>query len=133
MGAGRERSRGGAPATKLAAYLAVAQAHAQWLSPDLKPTIEARQSSFADGVDGAISAWVAAGRNCILGQELTPEGEGVRADLVEASKLRELGAGEKFDVLSPREACEVQKQIAQTRRVPKGKWRMGRSVLKRAW
>ena len=43
------------------------QAHAPWRSPDLKPKIEANQSSVVEGVDGAISAWVADERNRIWG------------------------------------------------------------------
>ena len=54
-----------------------------------------------EGVDGAISAWVAGECNRILGQESTPEEDEVHADLVEADKLRGLDAWEKFDV-SPR-------------------------------
>ena len=54
-----------------------------------------------EGVDGAISAWVAGACNRISGQELTPEEDEVHADLVEADKLRELDTWEKFDV-SPR-------------------------------
>ena len=68
-----KRSRGDARATKLAADLAAAQAHAQWWSPDPKPKIEAGQPSVVEDVDGAISAWVAGGRNSSLRQELPPE------------------------------------------------------------
>ena len=110
-----KRSRADAPAATLAAHLAVAQAHAQWWSPDLKPKIEASQSSVVEGVDGAISAWVADECNRISGQDLTPEEEEVHADSVEAGKLREPEEWEKFDVSPPHEACKVKKQIAQTR------------------
>ena len=69
------------------------------------------------GADGAISAWVADECNRILGQELSPGEEELHADLAEGGKLREPESWEKFDVFSPREACEVRKQITQTRRV----------------
>ena len=75
-----KRSRGDVPATTLAAYLAVVQTHAQWRFPDLKPEIEAYQSSVAEGVDGAVSAWVEDERNRISGQELPLEGEEAHAD-----------------------------------------------------
>ena len=39
----------------------------------------------------------------------------MRADLVGEGKLRELEYWGKFDVFSPHEACENQKQIVQTR------------------
>ena len=109
-----KRSRGDTPATTLAADLTAVHGHAQWGSPDLKPKIEARQSSAVEGADGAISVRVADERNRILGQELTPEEEEVRADLVEAGKLRELEAWENFNVFSPQEAYE-KTQIAQAR------------------
>ena len=108
-------SRGSAPASKLAVDLAVAQAHAQLGSPDLRSKIEVSQPSVVEGVDGAISAWVADECNRISGQDLTPEEEEVHADSVEAGKLREPEEWEKFDVSPPHEACKVKKQIAQTR------------------
>ena len=73
------------------------------------------QSSAVEGVDGAISAWVADEFNRVSGQELTPEGKEIHADSVEAGKLRELEDWEKSDVFSPHEARKVQKQIVQTR------------------
>ena len=82
------RSRGDAPATKLAACLAVVYAHAVWWSPDLKPEIEAGQSLVAESVVGAISAWVADKCNRILGQELTLEEDAAHADSVQAGKLQ---------------------------------------------
>ena len=61
------RSRWETPATTTAAGPAVAHAHAQWWSPDLEPKMEASPSATAGGVDGAISLWVADGRNRIWG------------------------------------------------------------------
>ena len=40
----------------------------------------------------------------------------MHADLVQAGSLREVEAWGKFDVYSSREACNVQNEIAQTRR-----------------
>ena len=111
----RKRSLGDAPATTMAVDLAVFQAHAQWWSPDLKPKMEASQSSAVEGADGVISAWVAEERNHISGQELIQKEGEMNADLIGASKLRALEAWGEFDVYSPHEACEVQKQVAQTR------------------
>ena len=53
----------------------VAQANAQWRNPELKPQVEAHQSLVVEGEAGAVSAWVAEGRNRVLGQELSLEGE----------------------------------------------------------
>ena len=72
--------------------LAAAQAHAQWRSPDLKPKMEASPSEAVEGVDGAISAWVADECNCVLGQEFPQEEEEMRAELVHEGQRRELEA-----------------------------------------
>ena len=69
-------------------------------------------------------------RNRISGQELTPEEEARRADLAQAGKSRELEAWEKFDVSSPREVGEEQKQIVQTRRVLTRKMADGKKCAK---
>ena len=109
------RSRGDTPATTMAGYLAVVHAHAQWWPPDLKLKMEASPSATVGGVDGAISARVADECNRISRQELTPEEEGMHADLVKAAKIREFEAWGKFGVLAPHEACVVRRQIVQTR------------------
>ena len=70
--------------------LAVAQAHAQWWPPDLKPKVGVNPSAAVDGVDGAISAWVADECNRVLGQELSQEEEEMHADLANGRKKREL-------------------------------------------
>ena len=69
-----ERSRGDAPATTTEVDLAVAPAHAQQWPPELKPKLEASPSAAVEGVDGAISAWVADECARFLGQELSPGG-----------------------------------------------------------
>ena len=56
----RNRPRWDAPAAALAVDISVVQEHAQWWTPDLKRQVEALQSTVAEGVDGAIPAWVAA-------------------------------------------------------------------------
>ena len=53
---------------------AVLQAHAQGWPPELKPELEANSSVAVEGVDGAISAWVADECTRFLGQELPPGG-----------------------------------------------------------
>ena len=60
--------------------------HAQWRNPELKPQVEARQSSVVDGADGAEPAWVADECNRALGQELPPGEEDRHAGLVKAAK-----------------------------------------------
>ena len=49
--------------------VAAADARAQWRSPELVSKMAATQLSAVEGVDGAISVWVAGERNRILGQE----------------------------------------------------------------
>ena len=110
-----KRSRGDAPVTAMEVDLAAAQAHAQLWSPELKPELEMNPSAKIEGVDDAMSAGVADECNRISGQELNPEEEEMRADLVNAGKQRELAAWAKFDVFSPHEASRVQKQIVETR------------------
>ena len=114
----------------MAVDLAVAHAHAQWWSPDLKPKMEASPSAAAEGVDGAISAWVADECDRILNQELTPEEKDMHADSVTAGKSRELEPWEKFDAFPPREAGKVQKQIVQTRWVLTWKMADGNKCVK---
>ena len=70
MGINGKRQRWHAPETALAADMSVVQEHAQWRNPALKPQVEAPQSSVAEGVDGAISAWVADECKRVLGPEL---------------------------------------------------------------
>ena len=84
-----ERSRGDAPAATMGADLKVAQAHAQWWSPELKPKLEVNPSAAADSVGGAISAWVAYERNRILGQKLYRDAEDMHADLANEGKVYE--------------------------------------------
>ena len=110
-----KRSRGDAPDTTMEVDPAVAPAHAQWWSPELKSKLEADPSAAVGGVDGAISARVADESNRILGQELTPEEEEMHANLATAIKPREMAARGEFDVSSPHEACKVHTQIVQTR------------------
>ena len=95
------RSRGDVPAATMEGDLAAAQAHAQWRSPDLKPKLEVNPSAAADGVDGAISAWVADECNRVLRQELPQEEEEWHVDLANYGEKRELEAWGKFDASSP--------------------------------
>ena len=70
-----KRSRGDVPAITTEADLAVVQANAPWWPPALKPEMEAGPLEAVEGVDGAISAWVADECNRGLGQELSQEEE----------------------------------------------------------
>ena len=81
--------------------LAAAQAHAQWRSPDLEPKLEVNPSAAVEGVGGAISTSVADECNRVLGQELSPGEDEMRADLVNEEAKRKLDAWEKFDAFSP--------------------------------
>ena len=89
-----KRSRGDAPAMTMEVDPAVAQARAQSWSPELKLKLEANPSAAVEGADGAISAWVADERNCILGKELSQEEEETHAELVKAGNARTGGPGE---------------------------------------
>ena len=48
---------------------------------ELKPQVEADDSSAVEGGDGAVSAWVADECDGALGQELLPEEEEQHADV----------------------------------------------------
>ena len=61
-------------------------------NPELKPQVEAYQSSVVERADGAASAWVADEREKLLGEELSPEEEEQHAGLVQAAKIKELDA-----------------------------------------
>ena len=92
LGMDGKRSRGAVPAAALAVDMSIVQMHAKWWNPALEPQVEAPQFSVVEGVDGAISAWVAAERNRVSGPGLLPEGEERYADLAHQGKLRELEA-----------------------------------------
>ena len=74
--------------------------------------MDARRSSVVEAVDGAASAWVADGSNCVLRRELTPEEGTQRAEFAQRAKNRERNAWKKFDVYDPRPKGSVSKQIA---------------------
>ena len=69
------RPRGEALEVALSTDLEVVKEHAQWRNPELKPTVGSNRSSVAEGVDGAVSAWVAGECDRVLGQELPPGAE----------------------------------------------------------
>ena len=81
-------------------------------------------------MDGAVSAWVADECDRALGRALSPEEEEQLAELARAAKIEDLGAWKKFDVFEPRRACNVSKQIAQTRWIPTWKIAAGRKSAK---
>ena len=63
-----KRSRGDVPGAATDVDLAVVQARAQLGPPELKHKLEVNPSAAVEGVDGAISAWVADECNRILGR-----------------------------------------------------------------
>ena len=115
MGQIEKRLLEDAPAITIAGYISVVQEHAQWWNPELKPKMEALQSSVVEGVDGAVSAWVADECNRVLRQELLPDEEKLHSDLAQEGKLRELAAWKKSDAYTKRNEMNTSKQIAQTR------------------
>ena len=125
-----KRSRGDTPDTTIEVGLAAVQAHAQCWFPELKPEMEANRSATVEGVNGAISAWAADECNRNLRQELSREGEDMHADLVKAGNQRKLTAWGECGVFSPREACQKQKQIIQTRWVLTWEMAEGKKCVK---
>ena len=81
--------------------LEVQKEYAQWRNPELKPQVEAHQSSVMGGVDGAVPAWVADECNGVAGQGLSPAEEEQHVELVMAAKIKELHIWRKFDVCGP--------------------------------
>ena len=108
---------GGALAAAPAVDTSVVKEHSQLWNPAMEPQVEAPQSSEVEGVDGAISAWLADECNRLLGQALSLDAEKMHADLVCERKLREMAARKQVGVYTQRNACHVSKKIAQTRRV----------------
>ena len=74
---------------------------AQCGNPDLKARRRATHASAAEGVDVAISAWIAEERNRALGQGLTEEGGKLRGCSAGAARGREFDDWEKFNVSWP--------------------------------
>ena len=99
-------------------------------NPEIKPLVDAHESSAAEGVDGAVPARVADERNRVLGAELSPEEEEQHAALLQAAKMEELVARQKFDIPEPRIGGNVSKQIAQARWVLTRKMVDGRKSVK---
>ena len=104
--------------------------HAQRGNPELKAEIGAVQSSVVGGVIGAVSKWVAHECNRVSDQELSPEAETLHAELVQDAKHREFAAWKKFDVFEQRNFRNVSKQIAQTRWISPGRWRIDRKATR---
>ena len=74
----------------------VVKEHAQWRNPSLKARWEAARASATDGMDGAISAWIAGERNRVSGRELTEDEEKSPGSLVNAAKAWELNDRKKL-------------------------------------
>ena len=88
------RFRGDALRVASVADLQVVKEHAQWRNPELKPQVDATQSSVVEGVDGAVSAWVAEECNRVLSRESSSGEEDMYADPA-------LDAWGKFEVFGP--------------------------------
>ena len=76
-------------------------ADASWWDSTLKSQINFAAFAPIDGVESAISAWVALACEKALGQELSAQVEHLNAELVASAKMKELDAWGKFKVLSP--------------------------------
>ena len=100
-----KRTRSAAVNIAFAVDLEVVTGHVQWGHLGLEPRMEAQQFSVVEGVDSAVSAWVAGRCNRVWGQESSPEEEKQHAELAQAAKTRELDAWRKFDVNEPRQIC----------------------------
>ena len=72
--------------------------HARCWGLELKSQVEASRSSAVGEVEAATSAWVADGRNWVLGRGLSEGEEVARADLVTEAKVKEMDAWKPFRV-----------------------------------
>ena len=77
--------------------------------------MDATRSSAVEGVDAAISAWVADECDLALGQELPPEDEDTSVDLVATAKNKAMSALAQFRAIDPIRDTEVQKKVVSTR------------------
>ena len=85
-----KRTRSAAVNIAFAVDLEVVTGHVQWGHLGLEPRMEAQQFSVVEGVDSAVSAWVAGRCNRVWGQESSPGEEKQHAELAQAAKTREL-------------------------------------------
>ena len=86
-----------------------------------------------EGMEAALTAWVAAQCDRPMGQELRADDELHFVKEVEAAKRRELDAWCKFQVFSPVLGTRVTKDVVETRRVPTWKDLDGKRAAKDRW
>ena len=80
----------------------VAKEHDQWRHFEMDEKIRTQSRKITiDGRRPALSARVAAGRNRVLGRELTEVEERAPADFARTAKAMELGAWRQFQVFAP--------------------------------
>ena len=87
-------------------------------------------SPEVEGVDTAISAWVADECNRVLGKELTDDEVSSHPALAQDAKIKELLAWNTFKVFNPVMATEVNKKVVDTRWVLTWKMVEGKQCIK---
>ena len=90
-----------APLSALVADEGVVGKHSRRRNPELESRVDATLSSAAEGVDAAISAWVAEECNRSLGQELSEDGERLHVAMAPDAKEKELNLRKQFKVSKP--------------------------------
>ena len=94
----------------------VEKGHNQWRNPELRARGGATRPSVLEGVEAAISAWVAEECNRVLGQDLAEEGEELHTN------ERELSAWKRFEAFKPLQESGKSESVGNTRWAPT--WRM---------
>ena len=88
---------------------------APWWDADMKAQFNLSSDVPLDGVESAISAWVAFACSQTLGQELSVQEEQMHGDLVASAKMKELDAWGKFKVFSPVNPSSLSKNSVDSR------------------
>ena len=97
---GEKRARKGALQVSVVGNENLVKDCAQWWNPIMKPHINLAAIAPLDGVESAISAWVAFESEMILGQELSALEEQMHADLVISAEAEELAAWKQLKFFS---------------------------------
>ena len=90
---------------------------AQWRNPDLMALWGATHASAVEGVDVAISAWIAGGRYRVVGKELSGTEGKLHGGLVSAAEGSELNDWKTFRVSHPLKGGAPLEAIVDTRRL----------------
>ena len=112
------RYRADASRAALVADMGVVKEHAQCRNPGLKWKVGATQSSVAEGVDAAISAWVADACNRVSGKETSGEGGKLHAGLARDAKVEELDTWRRSEVSEPFRGNGVTQAVVNGRWAP---------------